>query len=313
MGDIELYQSPDGSVTLDVRTDGDTVWLTRQQFGDLFGRDVKTIGKHVANARREELADESTVAKFATVQQEGDRSVERYIEHYNLDMVLSIGYRVKSPEGIRFRRWANGVLKRYVLAGVATNEDRLREIGAMVQMLERSDDATVAGIGEILNRYSPALELLDEYDRGTLRTPRGTEPAVQLDYEVARAVVDEIARQFPKDVMLGAERNDSFRGILGAVEQTFDGQDLYPSVQDKAAHLLYFVVKDHPFSDGNKRSAAGLFTYYLGLNGALRNSKGENIVSSNALVAITLMTAMSRPDEKETIIHLVTNMLDVAA
>ena len=310
VGEVEIYQSSDGSVRLDVRTDGDTVWLTRQQIGDLFGRDVKTIGKHVANARREELAGESTVAKFATVQQEGDRAVERYIEHYNLDMVLSIGYRVKSPEGIQFRRWATDVLKRYVLAGVATNEARLREIGAVVRMLERSDNAEVAGIAEILNRYSTALELLDEYDHGTLTTPHGTEPAVQLDYEVARAVVDEVARQFPKDVMFGIERNDSFRGILGAVEQTFAGQDLYPSVQEKAAHLLYFVVKDHPFSDGNKRSAAALFTYYLSVNSALQRDSGEDVVSSNALAAITLMTAMSKPEEKETIIQLVTNMLD---
>ena len=204
VGEVEIYQSSDGSVRLDVRTDGDTVWLTRQQIGGLFGRDVKTIGKHVANARREELAGESTVAKFATVQQEGDRAVERYIEHYNLDMVLSIGYRVKSPEGIQFRRWANDVLKRYVLAGVATNEARLREIGAVVRMLERSDNAEVAGIAEILNRYSTALELLDEYDHGNLKTPNGTEPAVQLDYEVARAVVDEVGQKFPKDVMFGA-------------------------------------------------------------------------------------------------------------
>ena len=231
VGDVELYQSPDGTVSLDVRTEADTVWLTRQQIGDLFGRDVKTIGKHVANARREELAGESTVAKFATVQQEGDRTVERYIEHYNLDMVLSIGHRVKSPEGIQFRRWANDVLKRYVLAGVATNEARLRELSAVVRMLERSDNAEMAGIAEILNRYSPALELLDKYDHGTLTTPQGTESAAQLDYTSARAVVDEIARQFRKDVMFGAERGDSFRGILGAVEQTFAGQDLYPSVQ----------------------------------------------------------------------------------
>jgi len=231
VGDVELYQSPDGTVSLDVRTEADTVWLTRQQIGDLFGRDVKTIGKHVANARREELAGESTVAKFATVQQEGDRTVERYIEHYNLDMVLSIGHRVKSPEGIQFRRWANDVLKRYVLAGVATNEARLRELSAVVRMLERSDNAEMAGIAEILNRYSPALELLDKYDHGTLTTPQGTESAARLYYTSARAVVDEIARQFPKDVMFGAERGDSFRGILGAVEQTFAGQDLYPSVQ----------------------------------------------------------------------------------
>ena len=307
VGEVEIYQSPDGSVRLDVRTDGDTVWLTRQQIGDLFGRDVKTIGKHVANARREELADESVVAKFATTAADGKTYK---VEHYNLDMVLSIGYRVKSPEGIQFRRWANDVLKRYVLAGVATNEARLRELSAVVRMLERSDNAQVAGIAEILNRYSPALELLDGYDHGTLTTPHGTEPAVQLDYEKARAVVDEVGRQFPKDVMFGVERNDSFRGILGAVEQTFAGQDLYPSVQEKAAHLLYFVVRDHPFSDGNKRSAAALFTYYLSINSALQRDDGENIVSSNALAAITLMTAMSKPEEKETIIQLVTNMLD---
>ena len=261
----------------------------------------------MANATREELADESVVSEFATTAADG----EVYkVEHYNLDMVLSIGYRVKSPEGIQFRRWANDVLKRYVLAGVATNEARLRELSAVVRMLERSDNAQVAGIAEILNRYSPALELLDGYDHGTLTTPHGTEPAVQLDYERARAVVDEVGRQFPKDVMFGVERNDSFRGILGAVEQTFAGQDLYPSVQEKAAHLLYFVVKDHPFSDGNKRSAAALFTYYLSINSALQRDDGENIVSSNALAAITLMTAMSKPEEKETIIQLVTNMLD---
>ena len=307
VGEAEIYQSPDGSVRLDVRTDGDTVWLTRQQIGDLFSRDVKTIGKHVANARREELADESVVAKFATTAADGKTYK---VEHYNLDMVLSIGYRVKSPEGIQFRRWANDVLKRYVLAGVATNEARLRELSAVVRIMERSDNAQVAGIAEILNRYSPALELLDGYDHGTLTTPHGTEPAVQLDYERARAVVDEVGRQFPKDVMFGVERNDSFCGILGAVEQTFAGQDLYPSVQEKAAHLLYFVVKDHPFSDGNKRSAAALFTYYLSINSALQRDDGENIVSSNALAAITLMTAMSKPEEKETIIQLVTNMLD---
>ncbi len=307
VGEVEIYQSSDGSVRLDVRTDGDTVWLTRQQIGELFGRDVKTIGKHVANARREELADESVVAKFAITAADGK---VYQVEHYNLDMVLSIGYRVKSPDGIRYRRWANDVLKRYVFAGVATNEARLRELGAVVRMLKRSGNAEVAGIAEILNRYTPALELLNEYDHGTLTTPPGTEPTVRLDYEVARAVVDEVGRQFPKDVMFGVERNDSFRGILGAVEQTFAGQDLYPSVQEKAAHLLYFVVKDHPFSDGNKRSAAALFTYYLSMNSALQRDSGEDVVSSNALAAITLMTAMSKPEEKETIIQLVTNMLD---
>lgn len=238
--------------------------------------------------------------------------VERQVDHYNLDVVLSVGYRVKSSEGIRFRRWASDVLTRYVIAGVATNDSRLEQISAMARMLERSKNPELAGIAEILSRYSPALKLLDEYDHGTLKTPRGTEPSEQLDYVTARAIVDELARQFPKDEMFGSERDGSFHGILGAVEQTYADQVLYPTVQEKAAHLLYFVVKDHPFADGNKRSAAALFTYYLSLNGALQNGNGEDMVSSNALAAITLMTAMSRPDEKETITQLVTNMLDGA-
>lgn len=313
MGEIELYQSADGSVNLNVRTDGEAVWLTQLQMTTLFGRDLSTISRHIASARREELSGVPTLAKFAIVQQEGDRTVERQVDHYNLDVVLSVGYRVKSQEGARFRRWANDVLKRYVIAGVATNDARIEQISAMARMLERSENAEVAGIAEILSRYSPALALLDDYDHGTLKKPQGTSPATRLEYKSARAVVDELARQFPNDDMFGAERNDSFRGLLGAVEQTYLGQDLYPTVQEKAAHLLYFVVKDHPFSDGNKRSAAGLFTYYLALNGALRSGGGEDIVSSNALAAITLMTAMSRPDEKETIIQLVTNMLDGAA
>jgi prophage maintenance system killer protein len=312
VGEIELYVSADGSVNLDVRTDGDAVWLSQLQMTTLFGRDLSTISRHVANARREELSGLPTVAKFAIVQQEGVRTVERQVDHYNLDVVLSVGYRVKSSEGIRFRRWASDVLTRYVIAGVATNDSRLEQISAMARMLERSKNPELVGIAEILSHYSPALKLLDEYDHGTLKKPRGTEPSEQLDYVTARAIVDELARQFPKDEMFGSERDGSFHGILGAVEQTYADQDLYPTVQEKAAHLLYFVVKDHPFSDGNKRSAAALFTYYLSLNGALQNGNGEDMVSSNALAAITLMTAMSRPDEKETITQLVTNMLDGA-
>ena len=205
-------------------------------------------------------------------------------------MVLSIGYRVKSSEGIQFRWWANDVLKRYVFAGVATNEARLRELSAVVRMLERSDDAQVAGIAEILNRYSPALEILDGCDHGTLTTPHGTEPTVQLDCEVARAVIDEVGRQFPKDEMFGIERNDSFRGILGAAEQTFAGQDPYPSIREKAAHLLSSSTTQ--------------------MNNTWQRDSGEDVLSSNALAAITLMTALSKQQEKETIIQLVTNMLD---
>jgi prophage maintenance system killer protein len=191
--------------------------------------------------------------------------------------------------------------------------DKAREIGEVAGVLERSDDATAAGIAEVLKRYSPALHLLDGYDRGALPTPHGTVPRVRIEYGDARSVVDAVAQQFPDDKLLGIERGDSLRGILESVEQTYSGQDLYTSVQEKAAHLLYFIVKDHPLTDGNKRSAAALFTYYLSRNGALRSGSGEELVSSNALTAITLMTAMSKPAEKETMIRLVTNMLNAGA
>lgn len=196
---------------------------------------------------------------------------------------------------------------------VATNQNRIREIGDVASVLEGSEDWTLVGIAEVLRHYAPALTLLDQYDRGEFETVQGTAPSTQLDYDEARSVVDAVARLFPNDTYLGIERDDSIRGILESVEQTFSGVSLYPSVQEKAAHLLYFTVKDHPFRDGNKRSAAALFTYYLSKNGALSNGTGNELVSTNALAAITLMTAMSKPSEKETIIRLVTSMLNAGA
>ncbi len=309
MADIEIYRSPSGAVTLDVTTDGDTVWLTQRQMADLFGRDLRTVNDHIANAGTEELAGEATIRKYRIVRPEGGREVEREIAHYNLDMILSVGYRVKSPEGVLFRRWANDVLKRYLIAGVARNDARMRQLETYAEMLQRSDDDTVSGIAEVLKRFSTGFQLLDEYDHGTLPDPSGDHPTVRLDYGTARAVVDEIRDRFPRDTMFGAERGDSFRGILGQIEQTFGGEDLYSSTQEKAAHLLYFVVKDHPFSDGNKRSAAALFTHYLNANDALEAVGGEHLISGRSLAAITLMTAMSKPEEKDSIIRLLCSLL----
>jgi prophage maintenance system killer protein len=303
---VEIYQSADGTVTLDVKTDSDTVWLSQAQMVDLFGRDKSTISRHITNARGEELAGIPVVAKFATTGADG--KVYR-VEHYNLDVVISVGFRVKSSQGVQFRRWANDVLKRYIVEGVATNEARLREIGTMVQLLERSSDDTVAGIAEVLRKYTPGLALLDEYDRGAVPPIEGDAPTFALDYGLARQVVDQLARQFPDDKLLGIERGDAFRGIIGNVEQTFFGEDLYKSVQEKAAHLLYFVTKDHPLSDGNKRSAAALFTWYLEQNKALTDDLGRELVSPKMLAAVTLMTAMSNPDEKESMIRLIGNLI----
>lgn len=308
-GPIELYRSTDGSVELAVHTDGETVWLSRQQLASLFGRDVKTIGKHIGNARREELADVSTVAKFATVQREGDRVVERQVEHYNLDMVLSVGYRVKSAEGVHFRRWANDVLRRYMLDGLALNERRLEQIGSIVQILSRSSDEVVAGVADVLANYLPSLELLRRYDEGSVETPPGSAPGWRLTYEEARAVIDSIRSEFPDDVLFGQERGDGLRSVIETIYQGFAGEELYPSAQEKAANLLYLVVKDHPLSDGNKRTAAALFVTFLSRNEALQSAGGTTLISNNALAAITLMVAMSDPKEKSLMIALITNML----
>ncbi len=303
---MEIYQSVDGSVTLDVRTDGETVWLSQAQMVELFAREKSTISRHITNARNEELAGIPVVAEYATTAADG----KTYrVEHYNLDVVISVGYRVKSQQGVQFRRWANDVLRRYLVQGVATNEARLREIGAMVQLLERSSDDTVAGIAEVLRKYTPALALLEEYDRSAVPPIGGDAPTFRLDYALARVVVDDLARQFPDDKLLGNERGDAFRGIIGNIEQTFLGEDLYKSVQEKAAHLLYFVTKDHPLSDGNKRSAAALFIWYLAQNRALTDHLGRDLVNPKMLAAVTLMVAMSRPDEKDVMIRLVGNLI----
>ena len=308
-GSIELYQSNDGSITIDVRMDGDTVWLTRQQLALLFARDVKTIGKHVGNAIREELADMGTVANFATVQLEGDRTVERQVAHYNLDMVLSVGYRVKSSEGIRFRRWATGVLKDYLVKGVAFNVRRLEELGSIVQVLSRSDNELISGIADVLASYVPGLRLLREYDDGYIEVSEGEVPRWELSLTEARAVVARVAAEFPDDILVGLDPENRLDSSIATLYQSFDGHDMYPSVELKAANLLYLVVKDHPLKDGNKRSAAALFVTFLARNKLLLNADGQPKFTNNALAALTLMVAMSDPTEKDLMVALITKML----
>jgi prophage maintenance system killer protein len=279
------------------------------QLAALFDRDVKTIGKHVSNAQREELSGVATVAKFATVRREGDRMVERQVEHYNIDMVLSVGYRVKSPEGVHFRRWANQVLRRFVLDGVALDARRLGQLGSIVHVLSRSTDELIAGVAEVVDRYLPSLRTLRAYDEGEIEEVAGSSPTWELTYEEARAVVDQVGAEFPADTLFGGERGDALRGIVATIYQGFGGIELYPSVQAKAANLLYLVVKDHPLTDGNKRTAAALFVHFLERNGALVDTRGAPRISNNALAAITLMVAMSDPKEKELMIALVVSML----
>ncbi|MDR0514845.1 MAG: virulence RhuM family protein [Coriobacteriaceae bacterium] len=309
---IMIYQTTEAAIEIEVRTDTDTVWLNRQQMADLFGRDVKTIGKHINNALREELADFVVVAKFATTTQHGampGKTQTHQVEHYNLDMILSVGYRVKSSEGIRFRQWANTVLKQYLLEGAAINQHRLAQMEKAINILSRSTDDMVSGIANVLDRFSSGLDLLDSYDHQTLAKPAGSVSEWQLTYAEARAFVDSMKFNESSD-LFGVERDESFKGIVAGIYQSFGGTELYPSVQEKAANLLYLIVKNHSFTDGNKRIAAALFVYFLDKSGMLRASDGTMPINNSALAAITLMVALSKPEEKEVMCLLVMNMLD---
>lgn len=306
--DIVLFETKDSSIVLPVRMTGDTVWLNRSQMAELFERDVKTIGKHINNALREEV-DSSTVAKFATVQEEGNRSVTREIEYYNLDMIISVGYRVKSNRGVEFRRWANHVLRQYILQGYAVNERRISQLGEVVRLMKRTQDSLDSKqVLSVIERYSTALNLLDAYDHQSLQRPMGTNAAYMLNYEECRAVIDRM-RFGDESELFGKEKDDSFKGSIGNIYQSFGGQEIYPTLEEKAANLLYFVTKNHSFFDGNKRIAATIFLYFLDCNGILYDEQGNKLLDDHTLVALTIMIAESRPEEKEMMISVIMNCI----
>lgn len=306
--EIILFESADKSVSLSVPFENETVWLNRQQMASLFDRDVKTIGKHVKNAIEEELEGLPTVANFATVQKEGERSVEREIEYYSLDVIISVGYRVKSKRGIEFRKWANSVLKQYILKGYAANDRRLEELRQTLQIIRRTENQLDTNqILSVIEQYTYALDLLDDYDHLSVKKPDGTSATYRLTYEEARKVIDSM-KFGDASSLFGNEKDESFEGSISAVYQTFDGKDVYPTVQEKAANLLYFITKNHSFSDGNKRIAATMFLYFLNKNGLLFKN-GLKQIEDNTLVALTIMIAESKPEEKELMVNLVMQFL----
>ena len=302
---VALYESHDHTVHLEVHVDADTVWLTAQQLATLFGRDVTTVRRHIRNAKSEELQGIPVSAKFALTASDGKTY---QVEHYNLDMILSVGYRVKSREGVYFRRWANNVLKQHLVQGYTVNRKRLETLGSIVKVLRRSSEPEIAGAAEIIDAYLPSLGLLNAYDEGAVNEPKGDAPSWTLTHADAMAFIRTLPYYGQTD-LFGRERNGSFRGIIDGLYQTFAGQELYPSVQAKAANLLYQVVKDHPFSDGNKRCAAALFIHFLARNGVLRGEDGRRVVEGNALTAMTLMIALSDPREKDMMTALVENFI----
>lgn len=305
----EIITYNDGSLELNVPVswDEETVWLTRAQMADLFDRDVKTIGKHINNALMEEL-DNSTVAKFATVQTEGGRTVERQVEHYNLDMIISVGYRVKSVRGVQFRKWANNVLREYIIKGYAVNHNRMNQIGEVIRIMKRTEQELDAKqVLSVIERYNTALNLLDDYDHQRMKRPKGTEAVYVLSYEECRAVIDSMKFAEASD-LFGNEKDDSFKGSIGNIYQSFGGEDVYPTLEEKAANLLYFVTKNHSFSDGNKRIAATMFLYFLDKNGVLF-CDGKKLIEDHTLVALTIMIAESKPEEKEMMISVIMNCI----
>lgn len=310
MGNIEEIHFREGEFELSVRVEpqADTVWLNRQQMAQLFDRDIKTIGKHILSALREEL-DNSTVAKFATVQLEGSREVERQVEYYNLDMIISVGYRVKSTRGVQFRRWATNVLRQYLMQGYVCQQKRLQDLSTTIRVMKRVENKLdSAQILEVVQQYTRSLDLLDDYDHQRLKKPQGDTHAYVLTYEECRKLIDSM-RYGDESSVFGNEKDDSFKGSLGNIYQSFAGKDVYPSAQEKAANLLYLVTKNHAFSDGNKRIAAAVFLYFLERNGLLFRD-GEKVIADHTLVAMVVMIAESKPEEKETMVKLVMNFLD---
>ncbi len=306
--EIVLFETKDGAVKLSVPIGNETVWLNRNQMADLFGRDVKTIGKHINNALNEEL-DNSVVANFATTASDG--KIYK-IDHYNLDMVISVGYRVKSNRGVEFRRWANSVLKQYILDGYAINEKRLQALQKTVEiqtrMLADTMEIEQEDVLKAVNLYTEALQLLDQYDHQTLEKPKGNQPVYRITYEDCRTMIGLMEDSFKSDVFGVEKEPGKVEGILAAVYQDVFGGEVYPTLEEKAANLLYFMIKDHPFADGCKRIAASLFLEFLNRNNALFKN-GQKIISDGALVAITLMIAESDPKEKDIMTMMVMKLL----
>jgi prophage maintenance system killer protein len=314
---VSLYQSPDGSNSLEVQLDKETVWLSQKQMAELFQRERSVITKHLRNVFIENELDEKS-----NVQNMHFAFSDKPVALYNLDVIISVGYRVKSQQGTRFRQWATSVLRDHIVKGYTLNEQRFREQAEKLTEMQQSvallartltNQELVSETGKdvlrVITDYAYALNLLDRYDHGTLTIEEITRQALHsVEYDEAIGIVASMKGEF--DGLFGIEKDQGFKSALGAIYQTFGGEELYPSVEEKAANLLYFVVKNHAFSDGNKRIAAALFIYFLGRNGILYRPDGSKRLADNALVALTLLIAESRPDEKETIVKVIVNLIN---
>lgn len=318
---IIIYTTEDGSTNLQVKMENETVWLTQSQMAELFGRDRTVIARHINNCFKEgELDRNITCAKFAHMGKDGDQIYETMM--YNLDVIISVGYRVKSINGTRFRQWANRVLKEYLVKGYAINEDikveRYNELKEVVRLMsraltlqEKATETEYSGLFNVITDYVYALDTLDRYDYQTLAIESTTkEEPFHATYENAMSAINSLKDKFGGSQWFANEKDDSFKSSIGQIYQTFAGEDLYPSVEEKAAMLLYLVVKNHSFSDGNKRIAAMLFLWFMEKNGILYGEDGRKRIADNTLVALTLMIAESRTEEKDVMVKVVVNLIN---
>ena len=306
--EIVLFETKDKEISLRVPIIGETVWLTQTQMTDLFHVDRSVITRHINNVFKEnELRKESNVQKMHIA------NSDKPVQFYSLEVIISVGYRVKSHRGVEFRQWANGVLKRYIIQGYAINEKRMealeKTVNIQTKMLASVLDVEMRDVLRAVNLYTDALTLLDRYDHQSLEKPNGHRPVYRITYEDCCRMVSSMEDTFQSDVF-GIEKEDGkVEGILAAVYQNVFGGDVYPSLEEKAANLLYFMIKDHPYADGCKRIAASLFLEFLDRNQYLYKKKGEKRISDGALVAITLMVAESAPAEKDVMVKLIMNLL----
>ncbi|GAB1431649.1 RhuM family protein [Spirochaetota bacterium] len=323
-GEIVIYTASDGTVQTEVRMEADTLWLTQYQLEELFETDRTSIVKHIQNIfETSELDQRATCAKFAQVRKEGSRNVKRYIQYYNLDVILSVGYRVNSKRGTQFRIWANRILKEHLVQGYTINEKRLKEqrenflrLQESIRLLERSLLEQVESVDEarnivcVLAEYAKGLEILDDYDHEKLEQHGKTlKDALVIDASEFYSVVETMRRDFDSAVF-GQAKDNSFESSVRQIYQSFGGTELYPSIEHKAAMLLYLVVKNHSFVDGNKRIAAALFLYFLDKNGLLFGSNGQRKISDEGLATLTLLIAISKPQEKDTMVNIVITILN---
>ncbi len=301
--EIILFETNDNAIKLEVPVEGETVWLSANQMAELFDRDEKTIRKHINNVFSEaEVDKDNNTQKMRVV------GVKQKVPFYTLDVIISVGYRVKSKRGVEFRRWANSVLKQYILQGYAVNDNRIAQLGEVIRIMKRTQNALDSQqVLNVIQKYSNALELLDSYDHQNMERPKGSVATYELTYEECKEVISQMRFGAESD-LFGKEKDDSFKGSIGNIYQSFSGQELYPTLEEKAAHLLYFVTKNHSFLDGNKRIAATMFLYFLDKNGVLFIDD-DKLIDDHTLVALTIMIAESKPEEKEMMITVIMNCL----